>query len=134
VDLLLLLTVVFGIAVATLFNYYLNLAPGSEPKDFQVGPNELGITCDCYLNMLILSGIVVLALSLTSYMFDSPTEVIILGAVGFILVTLAGYFGRRKRYRGWEEMEDMLDRVIPKSRIRRPVDDPVDLYFEDDDY
>jgi hypothetical protein len=132
-NIVLLATVGLGILVASIINYYLNLAPGADPNDFQVGPNELGITCDCYLNMLIISSIVVLALALSSYMFDSAIEVVVLGIIGFVVVTLAGYYGRRKRYRHWEDMEDMLDRVIPRGRIRRPIDDTIDLFFDDDD-
>ena len=132
-NIVLIVTVVSGILVAAIINYYLNLAPGSNPNDFQVGPDELGITCDCYLNMLIISSIVVIALALSSYMFDSAIEVVVLAIVGFVVVTLAGYYGRRKRYHHWEDMEDMLDRVIPRGRIRHPIDDTIDLFFDDDE-
>ena len=50
---------VIGSILAIIFNYFLNRAPGSDPEDFVIGPQELGIKCDCFLNTIIVAGIAV---------------------------------------------------------------------------
>jgi hypothetical protein len=122
-----------GIAALAFFNYFLNHAPGSDPEDFQVGPAELGVSCDCFLIPMVIGGIAALALSISSGMFDSREELYVVGLFAFSLITIAGYLGRRRRYREWGELRDVFDRAIPTSTIRRPVDSPVDIRYEFED-
>ncbi len=132
-DPVLLLVLGIGISFAMLFNYYLNRAPGSDPEDFQLGPQELGITCDCYLNVVVISGITVLAIALSSNMFDSSLEMAITGVIAFILVTAAGFIGRRRRYHEWNDLHHLFDRVMPESRIRGLPSDSIGYTFDDDE-
>lgn len=119
-----------GIPIIALFNYYLNKAPGSEPEDFRVGPAELGITCDCYLNTIILSAIAVIAVIANSNAFSSLTEIAAVGAVAFVIITLAGIIGRRHRYQDWHRMRRVLIRSVPSVSKGRPGS--VDISFDDD--
>ncbi len=121
------------VLLATAFNYYLNLAPGSDPEDFQVGPPQLGITCDCSLNILIIGGIVVLALSTASGLFDSRLELYLVGIVSFSLITLAGYIGRKRRYREWKELHKAIERAVPSSSIYGRDRAPIDILFDEDE-
>ncbi|MHA1936367.1 MAG: hypothetical protein ACW97A_13920 [Candidatus Thorarchaeota archaeon] len=130
-DLLFAIVLTIGVLLAAVFNYILNLAPGSDPEDFQVGPSQLGITCDCYLNTLILGGIVVLALSLSSAAFTSRIELYIVGIVAFILVTAAGIYGRRKRYKEWKEMDYVLKRAVSSSYPR--MSGRLDIPYDEDE-
>ncbi len=129
-DLLIWAIVIVGTLVATAFNYILNLAPGSDPEDFRVGPSELNITCDCSLNVLIVGGIVILALSAASGVFDSRMELYFVGGISFAVITIAGIIGRRKRHREWRELRKVISRAIPKSPYYRA---PVDIVFDDEE-
>jgi len=129
-DLLIWAIVIVGTLVATAFNYILNLAPGSDPEDFRVGPSELNITCDCSLNVLIVGGIVILALSAASGVFDSRMELYFVGGISFAVITIAGIIGRRKRHREWRELRKAIGRAIPSSPYYRA---PVDIVFDDEE-
>jgi hypothetical protein len=124
--------IVVGILIAAAFNYILNRAPGSDPEDFQVGPPQLGIRCDCFLNTLIIGSILVLALSASSYVFDTRTELHIVGFIAFTIITAAGIYGRTIRHREWRELGDILERAVPK-----PPDysypESFDMSIEDED-
>jgi hypothetical protein len=124
--------VIIGTLLATGFNYILNLAPGSDPEDFQIGPREMNITCDCQLNILIVGGIMILALSAVSGAFTTREELYIVGGVSFAVITIAGYIGRRKRYREWKELKKAIRRAFPSSYTNYRQA-PVDIMFEDDD-
>ncbi|UCE09419.1 MAG: hypothetical protein JSW61_10655 [Candidatus Thorarchaeota archaeon] len=126
---------IIGLSIGALafLNYLLNHAPGSDPEDFQLGPAELGVSCDCFLIPMVLGGIAVLGLSISSGAFDSREELYIVGIVAFSIITLAGYIGRRRRYREWRELRRIFERAVPTSTIHRPVDNPVDIQYEFDD-
>lgn len=133
-DTLTLLLVIAGVLIVALFNYYLNLAPGSDPDDFAVGPPQMNITCDCYLNTLILGGIMLIAFSAGSSLFDSRLELYFIGGIAFAAVTIAGIIGRRKRYTEWKEDEKVIRRAIQKTQFGRRVrDGAVDITFDDED-
>lgn len=121
------------VLLASVFNYYLNLAPGSDPEDFQVGPPQLGITCDCSINILIIGGIVVLALSAASGAFDTRLELYIVGIAAFSLITVAGFIGRRRRHKEWRELRKAIERSVPKTSIFGFDRAPMDIVFEDDE-
>ncbi|MFW9767598.1 MAG: hypothetical protein ACFFF9_16025 [Candidatus Thorarchaeota archaeon] len=131
-DLLTWVLVIIGTLLAAGFNYILNLAPGSDPEDFQVGPRELNITCDCQINILIIGGIMILALSAISGVFSTREELYLVGGVSFAVITIAGYIGRRKRHKEWKELQKAIRRSVPSSYVeyRRA---PVDIMFEEDD-
>jgi len=132
-DPLLLVIIVVGIAVLALFNYYLNLAPGSDPDDFAVGPPQLNISCDCYLNTLILGGIMIIAFSAASTLFSSRLELYLYGGIAFAAVTIAGIIGRRKRYAEWKEDEQVIRRAIQKTQFGKVRDSAIDILFDDED-
>ncbi len=134
VDTATMLFVLIAVAIATVFNYYLNRAPGSCPDDFRIGPEELRLTCDCYLNTVVVGAIVVAAIALSSRAFDSLTQLVIVGGLAFLTVTAAGFIGRTRRYREWDELQWMLDRVLPGHHgSTRPDDDRPRMFFDDDD-
>ena len=110
--------VMVSVLIATAFNYILNRAPGSDPEDFQVGPPQLGIRCDCFLNTLIIGSILVLALSASSYVFETRTELHIVGFIAFTIITAAGIYGRTIRHREWGELGEILERAVPKPPDR----------------
>ena len=126
------IVLIVGTLVAAIFNYYLNKAPGSDPEDFQVGPREMNITCDCQINILIIGGIMILALSAVSGAFSTREELYLVGGVSFAVITIAGYIGRRRRHREWKELHKAIHRAVPGSYAdyRRA---PVDIMFEEDD-
>ena len=132
-DILTWIVVVVVVLLASVFNYYLNLAPGSDPEDFQVGPPQLGITCDCSINILIIGGIVVLALSAASGAFDTRLELYIVGIAAFSLITVAGFIGRRRRHKEWRELRKAIERSVPKTSIFGFDRAPMDIVFEDDE-
>ena len=132
-DLLTWTVIVVVVLLTSAFNYYLNLAPGADPEDFQVGPTQLGITCDCSLNILIIGGIVVLALSAVSGLFSSRLELYIIGIVAFSLITIAGFIGRRRRHREWNELRRAIERAVPSTSFLGFKRTPVDIAFEDED-
>lgn len=117
--------------LAALFNYYLNRAPGSHPEDFRVGPPELGITCDCYLNILIVSAIAVVAVLAVSTVFGSIWELVIVGTLIFFSITLAGMLGRHHRHSDWRSIERVIARAVPSFNESRPAS--TDLYFDEDE-
>jgi hypothetical protein len=132
-DILTWTIIVVVVLLASAFNYYLNLAPGSDPEDFQVGPQQLGITCDCSLNVLIIGGIVVLALSAVSGLFGSRMELYIVGIVSFSLITIAGFIGRRRRHQEWKKLRKAIERAVPSTSFLGFQRAPVDIAFEDED-
>ena len=132
-DPLLFVIIIAGICVLTIFNYYLNLAPGSDPDDFAVGPPQLNISCDCYLNTLILGGILVIAFSAGSSLFSSRLELYLFGGIAFAVVTIAGIIGRRKRHTEWKEDEQVIRRAIQKTQFGRGRDAAIDILFDEDD-
>ncbi len=121
------------ILLSAVFNYYLNLAPGSDPEDFQVGPPQMNLTCDCSLNVLIIGGIVVLALSAASGIFDSRLELYIVGIVAFSVITVAGFIGRRRRHQEWKELHRAIARAVPASSYLGFRRTPADITYEDED-
>ncbi|MHA1484879.1 MAG: hypothetical protein ACTSPR_06140 [Candidatus Thorarchaeota archaeon] len=131
-DLLVGFVIVVGVLIATLFNYILNRAPGSDPEDFQVGPPQLGIRCDCFLNTLIIGSILILALSASSYVFETRTELHIVGFIAFVIITAAGIYGRIIRHREWRELGEILERAVPKPPDR-PYPESFDISIEDED-
>jgi hypothetical protein len=132
VDPVVALGILGGVFFATWFNYILNRAPGSDPDDFLVGPSALEIRCDCFINTMIVGGIAVLAMALMSSFFISRTELYIVGLVSYIVITLAGVYGRKKRHEDWRELDGILKRSVPKSR--NPVGrDRLDMMFRDYD-
>ncbi|MFW9958872.1 MAG: hypothetical protein ACFFCT_12450 [Candidatus Odinarchaeota archaeon] len=138
-DIFILVILIIVLLALTVFNYYLNLAPGADPEDFQIGPRQLNMTCDCSLNTLILGGILVIALSAGSGMFESRIELYVTGIVTFTVVSIAGIIGRRRRYREWKEFDKVIRRAIPKTHLMTQHGSPVDIIFdeepeEEDDY
>ncbi|MFW9976130.1 MAG: hypothetical protein ACFFDQ_12740 [Candidatus Thorarchaeota archaeon] len=132
-DILSWVVLVTVVLLAAAFNYYLNLAPGADPEDFQVGPPQLGITCDCPLNIIIIGGIIALALSAVSGFFNSRTELIIAGIISFSLITIAGYIGRNRRHKEWKELHKAIERSIPSTAFVGYQRAPTDITFEDED-
>ncbi|TFG09288.1 hypothetical protein EU538_05620 [Candidatus Thorarchaeota archaeon] len=125
----------FGVALAALFNYYLNRAPGSDPDDFTIGPPQLGVRCDCIFNILVLGGIVVIALAAASSIFSTRLELYVVGISAFVAITAAGYLGRRSRYREWQEMAKVFKRALPDSSFSYSSDrQQAGLSFDDYDY
>ncbi|GAH31485.1 unnamed protein product, partial [marine sediment metagenome] len=98
---------------------------------FIIGPEELGLKCDCYLNTIIVAGIAALAVSAASTSFDTRLDFYIIAIAVFAFVTLAGIIGRRQRYRNWNEMAHILKRSVP-TMVDRPTGS-VDYIFDDDD-
>lgn len=132
-DLIIWAIIIAGSLVAAAFNYILNRAPGSDPEDFQVGPSEMNITCDCSLNVLIIGGIMILALSAASALFASRMELYLVGGVSFAVITLAGLIGRRRRHREWKELNKAIKRAVFGSQYSGFRRAPVDILFEDDE-
>jgi hypothetical protein len=122
-----------GTALAAVFNYFLNRAPGSEPEDFEIGPSGMAIRCDCFLNTLIIASIVILALALSSAAFSSRMELFASGALAFAAITLAGVIGRRRRHNEWREIEDILQRVVPDEYLGDSGEGLLDISSEDDE-
>ena len=125
------IVLVVGVFLAAVFNYFLNRAPGSDPEDFQMGPPELGITCDCYLNTLIVSAIAVIGVLAMSTAFETIWELVIVGSIVFFTITLAGVIGRHHRYRDWNSMARVLVRSVPSVSEGRPTS--TDLFFDEDE-
>ena len=124
---------VVAVLMTSAFNYYLNRASGADPEDFQVGPPQLGITCDCSLNVLIIGGIMVLALSSISDLFATRLELYAVGIITFGVLTAAGLIGRSRRHKEWEELRKTIERVVPSSSFLDLGRAPIDIAFEDDD-
>ena len=130
-DLMLGVILVIGTIAATVFNYYLNRAPGSDPEDFQVGPDELGLRCDCYLNTVIIAGIAVIGVASFSGSFENRVEFYAIAIIVFVVVTLAGIIGRLQRYREWNDMSRVIRRAVP-TVVDRPTGN-IDFEFEDEE-
>ncbi|MHA2024853.1 MAG: hypothetical protein ACW98U_03035 [Candidatus Thorarchaeota archaeon] len=131
-DLLTWVVIIIGTLLAAAFNYVLNLAPGSDPEDFRVGPQEMNITCDCPINILIIGGIVVLALSAVTGVFSTREELYLVGGITFTVITIAGLIGRRRRHREWKELRRAIRRAVPGSYADYRSA-PMDIVFEEDD-
>ncbi|MHA2118290.1 MAG: hypothetical protein ACW98J_05165 [Candidatus Thorarchaeota archaeon] len=131
-DPIIALGIVGGVLFASWFNYILNRAPGSDPDDFLIGPKALEIRCDCFINTMIVGGIVVLAMAIMPSAFVTRIEMYIVGIVAYIIITLAGAYGRKKRHEDWRELNGILKRSVPQSRnpVRR---DRLDMLFRDYD-
>ena len=125
------IAVIAGTIIAALFNFFLNRAPGSDPEDFQIGPKEMGITCDCIFNTLIIGAIAALAIAASSSSFDRMEDFFITAVIVFAVVTIAGILGRQQRYRDWNDMSHVLKRVVSPSKGFYPG--PVDVQFDDDE-
>jgi hypothetical protein len=124
-DPILLLGLIIGVTLAAAFNYILNRAPGSVPEDYAIGPPGMEVRCDCCLNPLIVGGILVIALAIMSSSFESRTELYVVGLISFIIVSVAGILGRRRRYADWKDLGDVLERVVPSKESyyrRTPFD------------
>ncbi|MFW9954289.1 MAG: hypothetical protein ACFFD3_07025 [Candidatus Thorarchaeota archaeon] len=121
----------FAITLIAIFNYYLNRAPGSDPEDFQIGPKELNLTCDCYLNTIIVAGISALAIAVLSPSYGSPLELFAIAIISFFVIAFAGVIGRIHRYREWREMAKIIKRSVP-TFVDRPTGS-IDLLFDDED-
>ncbi|RDE10800.1 MAG: hypothetical protein C4K47_10880 [Candidatus Thorarchaeota archaeon] len=128
-----LVIVLTGISLAGLFNYILNRAAGAEPEDFEIGPNGMGIRCDCFMNVIIIAAIAVLAMALSSAAFSSRLELYVTATLAFVAIALSGLLGRRRRYNEWREMEDILERVVPGDYLDMTEEDMVDVRSDDDD-
>ena len=125
------MAIIAGTILAALFNYYFNRAPGSDPEDFQIGPKEMGIQCDCIFNTLIIGAIAALAIAASSSGFDQMEDFFIVAFIVFAVVTFAGILGRRQRYRDWNDMSHVLKRVVSPRKGFYPG--PVDVQFDDDE-
>ncbi|MCK4567156.1 MAG: hypothetical protein KAU48_07595 [Candidatus Thorarchaeota archaeon] len=125
--------VIAGIFVLVIFNYFLNLAPGSDPEDFALGPPQLNITCDCYLNTLFLGAILVVAFSAGSSIFSSRLELYFVGGLAFAVVTIAGIIGRRKRHNEWREDEQVIRRAVYTPGQMTSKRSPVEIVFDEED-
>lgn len=128
-----LVFIIAGVFILAIFNYYLNLAPGSDPDDFALGPPQMNMTCDCSLNTLILGGIMIIAFGAGSSLFDSRIELYLFGGLAFAVVTIGGIIGRRKRHAEWKEDEQVIRRAIQKSPYGQGIHSPVDIRFDDED-
>ncbi|NHI87911.1 MAG: hypothetical protein EAX87_00225 [Candidatus Thorarchaeota archaeon] len=124
---------VVAVLLSSAFNYILNRAPGADPEDFQVGPPQLGITCDCSLNVIIIGAIMVLALSSVSDLFATRLELYSVGIISFGAITAAGLIGRRRRHKEWAELRRTIERAVPASSFYGLGRAPIDIAFEDDD-
>ena len=132
-DLVTWVLLIAGIFTLVIFNYFLNLAPGSDPDDFALGPPQLNITCDCYLNTLFLGAILVVAFSAGSSIFSSRLELYFIGGLAFAVITIAGIIGRRKRHSEWKEDDKVIRRAISKSSMMSGNQRPVDIVFDEED-
>lgn len=131
-DAIFALGICIAVIVASWFNYILNRAPGSEPDDFRIGPAALGLQCDCFINTMIVGGIVVVALAIMSSSFASRAEMYVVGITAYIIITVAGILGRRRRYEDWQVLDGVLKRSIPQSQ-RQATQERLDILFREDD-
>jgi hypothetical protein len=135
VDIVSLLWILLGISLGSIFNYFLNRAPGADPDDFQitVGSTNTGITCDCFLNTLIISAITAVLIVLSSGLFDSTIELLYTGAASFIFVWLAGIIGRMKRHAEWKELDEVVRRAVPAPIFDNIDEERIRISFDDED-
>ncbi len=132
-DLIIWALLIIGTLLAAAFNYILNLASGSDPEDFKVGPSEMNITCDCPINVLIIGGIMILALSAVSSVFASRIELYLVGGISFAVITIAGFIGRRRRHREWKELHKVIRRAVPEPQYSGFRRAPVDITFDEEE-
>jgi hypothetical protein len=128
------LIVTAAVAVTSLFNYFLNRAPGSDPEDFLLGPQELGMSCDCFLNTLVVGSVVVVAIAAGAGAFATRNELFIAGALAFVIVTLAGILGRRRRHKEWDETHKAIRRAVPPSVVDPYQRSSIHLLFDEDEH
>ncbi len=122
-----------GVVVVSWFNYILNRAPGSDPDDFLIGPEGMQIQCDCFLNTMIVGGIFVVAVAIASSTFASRNELYLIGIIAYLIITAAGVYGRRRRYKEWKELNGVLQRAVPKAPQKAYDIDRLDIFFEEDE-
>jgi hypothetical protein len=128
------LVVASAVLAASLFNYLLNRAPGSDPEDFLLGPQELGMSCDCFLNTLIVGAIVVAAMAAGAGAFSTRNELYVAGTLAFVIVTAAGILGRRRRHKEWEETHKAIRRAVPPSVVDPYQRSTIHLLFDEDEH
>jgi hypothetical protein len=121
------------ILLGSIFNYYLNRAPGSDPDDFRIGPMNSGITCDCFLNTLIIGVIVGIMIATSASLFDSTVELIYAGVFSFLIVWIVGIWGRIRRHAEWREFDEVVRRAVPPPTFDEMDEDYIDLAFDDDE-
>jgi ABC-type xylose transport system permease subunit len=71
-------------------------------------------------------------MAIMSSVFASRTEMYIVGIVAYVIITLAGVYGRKKRHEDWRELDGILKKSFPESRIRTRRD-RLDTLFRDYD-
>lgn len=128
-----MLWIIAFVAVGSFFNYFLNRAPGSDPDDFRIGPLNSEISCDCFLNTLIIGAITAVMIILSASLFDSTTELLYTGVVGFLVVWMAGILGRMKRHAEWKEFDEVVRRAVPAPIFDEIDQERLDIAFEDED-
>ncbi|MHA1770434.1 MAG: hypothetical protein ACTSXS_02405 [Candidatus Thorarchaeota archaeon] len=128
-DVMLLLSISAVTILMAIFNYYLNYAPGTTPDDYALGPKGASLQCDCCLNMVLIGVIAVAALAVSSSYFDSRTELYSVAIIVFVVITVAGFLGRRRRYHEWNEAYDLLQSVLPNGTV---VPDEHERSYDDD--
>ncbi len=127
--------VVVGTALAAVFNYYLNRAPGTEPDDFRIGPPELSLTCDCYLNTVVVGLVFAVFVVLLAPSIGPFVEAVSTALLCLLVITVAGVVGRRRRYREWRHLAELLDRVVVYGpHLHHDWDDETGLHRDDSDY
>ncbi|MFW9799700.1 MAG: hypothetical protein ACFFD9_04645 [Candidatus Thorarchaeota archaeon] len=132
-DPLVFLVICVAVAVVSWFNYILNRAPGSDPEDFNIGPPGMQIRCDCFFNTMIVGGIFIIAMAIMSSAFATRTELFVIGLVSYVVITTAGVYGRRMRYKDWSEIDGVLKRAMPNPPRRAYDRDSLDIFFENED-
>ena len=91
------------------------------------------LSCDCYLNALIIGGIVAIALATNSSLFASRIELYMTAIIAFSIITTAGIIGRRRRYNEWREIQQVIARAIPESGYERVNSFSIDIEFTEDE-
>ncbi len=132
-NIFLLVILAIGTTIGTIFNYFLNRAPGSEPEDYQIGPPAFNISCDCAFIPLIISGIAVLIIATSPRVFANRNEMYITGLVVFFIITMAGFIGRRRRHQEWKELQDIFERAVVMPHIQMELEEFDDMLHRDDD-
>ena len=94
---------------------------------------DTGITCDCFLNTLIISTITTIMLALSSGLFESTAELLYSGAVNFLIVWIAGIIGRIRRHSEWKELDEVVRRSVHVPSIEDLDEEWIDITFDDDD-
>ena len=81
---------------------------------------------------MIVGGIVVVALAIMSSAFASRAEMYVVGITAYIIITIAGIIGRRRRYKDWQVLDGVLKRSVPYSQ-RQATRDRLDILFRDEE-